>query len=155
MYEEKIEKLKLRIAQQEKCVAFFKELTAALSDSHVRFGSCNNDCSAYLIPIGTESQVTYHSKPNNSFRVSDHWNWYANVKKCPKEHYIQCYTRDMPWTKPRIEPGKPSKPIYGSAVAYFNKDGLYEVVYGEKFDRKTRTWCWVENSIEDVIAKMA
>lgn len=135
-----------RNEKYEKCKDYFDRLANKLSETHIVVGSCNQDKSAYLVPKGTEAEITYHSKPINSYRISDHWNWKTNVRKNPDDKYIQCYTQDMPWTKKREAPGKASKPIWGIAVCYFDEmDHMYHVIYGEKFDRKTRTWSWVEN----------
>ena len=140
----------------EKCKDFFGQLalTLFITDGYIILSSCNkSDCDItdYLVPEGTTGEVTYTSKPVKSFRVSDHWNWYANTEKCPLERYIQCYTTDMPWTKKRLKEGFASKPIYGTAVMFFGDDGKYHHVYGEKFDRRTKTWNWVEGSLEDAV----
>ncbi len=131
-----------------KCINYFNNLAESLKKTHVVVNSCNNDMSAYLVPIGTEDQITYSSKPKNSYRISDHWNWYSNVNKCPNESYIQCYNVDLPFARPRLAPGKASKPRFAISVAYFGNDGKYHHVYGEKFNRKTKEWTWEE--INDV-----
>ena len=90
--------------KREKCCEFFEKLSDALSGSHAVIKSCNsnsNDISKYLVPFGTENKVSYFGKPVGSFRISDHWNWYANVNKNPNEKYIQCLSVDMPWAKKR------------------------------------------------------
>lgn len=143
----------LRKNMVEDCKTFFEVLSEELSKTHTVYGSCNRDISAYLIPDGTEDQVTYHSKPANSFRFSDHWNWKANLGKNPNEKYIQCYTKDLPWCKMRNAPGKASNPIYAVCVCYFDGD-IYHVVYGERFNRVSKTWDWVEADPMEV-AKMA
>lgn len=143
-----------RVEMANKCIVFFEILAEELQKTHTVKGSCNRDISAYLIPDGTDDLVTYHSKPVNSFRISDHWNWKSNLAKNPNEKYIQCYTRDMPWCKLRQAPGKASPPVFGCAVAYFGYDELYHVVYGERFNRKTKTWEWVEADPAEV-AKIA
>lgn len=126
------------------CNTWFDQLAEALKDTHVVVGSCNKDCSRYLVPIGTEDQITYYGKPANSFRVSDHWNWRSPLKKCKKEKYVQCYSKDMPWTAKRMAPGKASRPMIGNAVMYYSGvDKAYHVMYGEKFDRETKTWSFV------------
>ena len=129
--------------KKELCVNYFDRLCKKLEGTHVLVASCNNDCSMYLVPKGSESQITYSSKPINSYRFSDHWNWYANVKKCPDENYIQCLNIDLPRAKPRNAEGKASKPVFGICVAYFDADSKYHHVYGEKFNRSTREWCFV------------
>lgn len=133
-----------------KCFAFFENLRHAVGDRYEVLESCNQDGSAYLCPVGTTDEVTYSSKPEGSFRISDHWNWYANINKCPNPKYIQCYCTDLPWAHKRKAEGKAGKPIMASCVCIF-KDGVYRVVYGEFYDRKRKAWKWIENSIEEVL----
>lgn len=115
-------------------------------------GSCNHDASVYLVPAGTEDQISYYGKPADSLRFSDHWNWYSNLKKCKIEGMVQCRSVDMPRTAHRTEPGKPSRPKFGIQVAYFDEqDGAYHHVFGEKFDRRTRSWTWVETDPKDTV----
>lgn len=135
--------------KRDKCVVFFDALCDILSDQYEKLASCNKDISAYLCPNGTTDEVTYHSKPELSFRVSDHWNWYSNINKCSDPRYIQCYCAKLPWARRRPEEGKAGKPIMASCVCIF-KDGEYHVVFGELFDRKTKSWSWVDNSPEQV-----
>ena len=136
-----------------KCTAFFEELALKLAGSYEVVGSCNNDISSYLIPEGTISDLSYYGKPAASFRFSDHWNWFSSIRKCSDPTYVQCRSVDMPWCRKREEEGKPTKPIYGIQVAFYGSDGLYHHVFGEKFDRKTKTWDWVEQSVDDVMAQ--
>ena len=133
------------------CQEFFDKLAALLHESYEVIDSCNADSSRYLIPNGKANLITYTSKPAASFRVSDHWNWYSNVKKCPNENYIQCFSLDAPWPKKRSAKGKSSTPIFCSQVSFVGGDGKYHVVYGEKYDHRTRTWSWIETSPEEVI----
>lgn len=133
------------------CQEFFDQLVSLLEETHERLASCNNDISAYLIPKGTMEQVSYYGKPANSFRISDHWSWRANLNKCSKPNYIQCLSVDVPHAKPRIDTGKPSKPIFAIQVAYCGEDGKYHCVFGEKFDPKTKQWSWVDSKPEDVL----
>lgn len=135
--------------KKEKCTQFFNELVLKLNNYEV-VESCNHDFSRYLVPVGTADQISYESKPDKSFRISDHWNWYANLKKCPNPHYIQCYSVDLPWAKKRLAEGKASNPVFGVQVAMIGDDGKYHVVYGEKFNRKTKTWEWIETSVDSV-----
>ena len=81
------------------CNNFIENLAQLLGDKYELIGSCNNDLSRYLIPAGTREQITYYGKPVNSFRVSDHWSWFSNLKKCSLRNYIQCYSRDMPFRR--------------------------------------------------------
>lgn len=133
------------------CEEFYSKLCDLLKESHVNLGSCNKDISRYLVPIGTEDKVTYYGKPEKSFRISDHWSWYANVNKCINEKYIQCLNVDLPWAKPRVAEGKPSAPINAVQVAVVASDGKYHAVFGEVFDRETRTWDFITPDPEDVI----
>ena len=133
-----------------KCSEYFNKLADAINNYTV-IGSINQDFSKYLIPNGTEQQLSYESKPMYSFRISDHWNWYANLNKCSKAWYIQCLTRDMPWAKKRLKEGYASKPINGVSVMFYGSDGLYHCVFGEVFDRTTKTWNWIETPIEEVL----
>lgn len=133
------------------CNQFFNELASALCDSYEIIASCNADFSRYLVPIGTVSQITYYGKPKKSFRVSDHWNWYANTQKCENPNYIQCLSVDMPWAKKRPSEGKASKPITGIQVSLVGDDGKYHVIFGERYDRKKREWTWVESSLSSVL----
>lgn len=141
-----------RNEQTRKCREFFKELTEALSETHEILPSCNHDISMYLCRKGTLEEVTYCSKPEDSFRVSDHWQWYANLMKCPDPHYIQCYSRELPRAKNREKEGYAGKPIIADCVAFF-KDGIYHIVYGEYWNKKKRQWEWRDNTVEDVIAE--
>lgn len=122
------------------CIDYFNNLYEKLCLTHELVISCNDDISMYLVPKGTKNQITYSSKPVDSYRVSDHWNWFANLKKCPYEKYVQCFNVDLPKAKPRTEEGKASKPVYGIQVAYFGKDQKYHHVFGEKFDRTNGKW---------------
>lgn len=123
-----------------RCIAYFNNLIEKLKDTHTLVKSCNDDCTMYLVPKGTEDQITYYSKPNDSYRFSDHWNWYANTQKCPDEHYVQCLNDDLPWPRRRTS-NKATRPIWGIQVAYFDgKDEQYHHVYGQKFDKQTKEW---------------
>lgn len=133
-----------------KCEKFLKGLQKILEGKYEIIGSCNRDISRYLIPVGTENQVTYYRKPDFSFRISDHWNWYSNLKKCSDENYIQCNSVDMPEARKRTEDGKATKPRKGLQVAIQGTDGKYHHVFGYKWDRKTKSFRWVENSPADI-----
>ena len=136
-----------------KCQEMFDNISMTLCETYEEMGSCNKDISAYLVPIGTTDEVTYHSKPELSFRISDHWNWYSNTKKCPDAKYIQCYCDELPYAKRRLAYGKASTPIFAICVCLF-KNNKYHVVYGEYYDRKTKTWHWRENNIENILAEL-
>lgn len=129
-----------------KCGNFISSLAYMLGPKYEFLPSCNQDISRYLVPAGTKDQITYYGKPDKSFRFSDHWNWYSSSKKCTDETMVRCRSLDMPWTRKREEPGKATKPRYGIQVCMFDaKSGCYHHIYGEKFDRKTKTWTWVDN----------
>ena len=140
-----------KVEKYSACQQFFNQLTSLLEESYRRMDSCNNDISAYLVPNGTEEQVSYYGKPAKSFRISDHWNWYSSLKKCSKPNYIQCLSVDVPRAKKRLDVGKASKPIFAIQVSYIADDGKYHCIYGEKFDSKTKKWSWVESKPEDII----
>lgn len=143
----------LNLEMEQKCLDFFYGLGVMLDKAYETKGSCNMDMSQYLCPKGTTNQVTYNSKPEKSFRISDHWNWYSNMRKCPDKEYIQCYTDDLPAPKERCSDKGASIPIIGRCIALF-ENGAYHVVYGEKYDKETRRWSWIEDSLENVLAKV-
>ena len=132
------------------CYRFFYDLGEILMGDYEFVGSCNRDCSEYLIPNGTLEEITYCSKPALSFRISDHWNWYSNIRKNPNPAYIQCWSVDIPSPNPRPEPGKPSKPKVGIQVSVIGGDGKYHVVYGERYDKKRKTWGWLDTNPADI-----
>lgn len=139
------EKLDERREQLKKCNAFFMAVANELKETHRIIGSSLKVWgSACLIPKGTEEQVSYYGKPLNSLRVACNWNWRAALKRCKDEKFIQCVTPDLPWCRKREAEGMASKPIWGNMVGYFDRDQKYHCVYGEKFNRETRTWEWVE-----------
>lgn len=142
------------MSRQEKlemCKAFFDILSERLEGRYEILGSCNKDNSAYLCPIGTTGEVTYYSKPELSFRISDHWNWYANINKCSDPKYVQCYCSELPYPKKRDGENRAGKPIWASCVSIFI-NGKYRVVYGEYFDRKEKTWKWLDNNVENILS---
>ena len=135
----------------EKCQKFFSELVDISKDHYFLVDSCNNDVSQYLVLYGTQDEeLSYYNKPSWNFRISDHWNWYANVKKCHSYSYIQCLSVDMPRAKKRLEAGKASKPILGYQVCIFGDDEKYHCVYGECYDRKEKKWYWIESDPKDI-----
>lgn len=134
----------------KKCQEFFNALCDRFSETHEYLGSCNQDISTYLIPKGTADQVSYSSKPYHSFRISDHWNWYSNIKKNPNSKYVQCLCVDLPYAKPRKYEGGPSKPIFAPQVAMIGKDGKYHCIFGSKFNKQTKTWEWIEANPSDI-----
>lgn len=134
------------------CNQFFGNLANMLKDSYEIIGSCNGDGSRYLVPIGTAYQITYYGKPVKSFRVSDHWNWYANTKKCQEYNYIQCESVDVPFPRKRTDEHA-TYPRYCPQVAIQLEDGKYHCVYGSKFIPKRKGWSWVEANPAKVIEK--
>ena len=126
----------------EACKKFMAELETLLQSSHYVVGSCNKDISSYLIPNGSIEKLSYYGKPEKSFRFSDHWNWYSNLKKCSDPKMIQCHNIDLPWPFRRIRKGGASKPREHICVAYYGKDKKYHTVYGEKKDE--HGLCWIE-----------
>lgn len=133
------------------CNYFFDNLRNALSNTYEEISSCNNDFSRYLCVKGTSEDVTYNGKPELSFRVSDHWNWFSNVDKCKNKDYVQCYSKNFPYPHKRPEQGKASKPIKAASVCIY-KNGVYKVVFGEIYDRKKKQWGWINNSVDDVMS---
>lgn len=131
-----------------KCQQFFNDLCNLLSGSYTKVGSCNKDSSMYLVPLGTEDEITYYGKPQKSFRISDHWNWYANLSKCSNERYIQCWSIDVPYVRPRIKEGKASKPRKAIQVAIVTNNGKYRAIYGEKWNKKKKRWEWLDTNPE-------
>ncbi len=140
--------------KMDKCKKCFEELEYLLTASYESVGSCNKDSSMYLCPKGTLHQISYYSKPMNSFRISNHWNWYSNLKKCKDAEYIQCFSVDIPMPKDRINPGKASRPRFGTQVAFFGDDNKYHCIYGDKYDSQTEEWSWVESNPEEVMSEL-
>lgn len=142
--------------KMDKCNEFFNELIAALCargiECDMRMFEFENN-TTYLCPAGTTNEVTYYGKPEMSFRISDHWNWYADIADCSSPNYIQCRCNELPWARKRPEEGKASEPIKAASVCVF-KDGKYHVVYGECFDKKAKIWKWCDNSVEKVLSDL-
>ena len=126
------------------CNAWFDKLAELVIPMGYKVIRSSNPTSndRYLVPVGTENDLSWNSKPAFSFRVSNHWNWRANKKKCDDDRYIQCYTRDMPWARKRRDDGLATRPMIGCAVAYFTEGREYVVIYGEKFNRINKTWSY-------------
>ena len=155
------------------CLNFYNELINRLSDKYELMASSNQHAtlpvleslddilnyntrfySSYLIPKGTADQISYYGKPIGSFRFSDHWNWYSNVNKCSDLKEIQCFSVDIPWPRQRMGYGRPSKPRFATQVAFYGKDLKYHVIFGEKFNRKTKEWEFVTTSVDEVIENL-
>lgn len=137
-----------------KCLEFFYELADILEDRYELVESCNLDVSSYLVPNGTADDISYYGKPARSFRVSDHWNWYANLRKCTRRGYVQCYSADVPRARRRPEEGKASKPRIALQVCMLGDDGKYHAIYGEKFDYYLGKYVWIENTPEAVVEQL-
>lgn len=135
------------------CRKFFDRLAELLKDKYEVVGSCNQDLSAYLVPKGTKDQISYYGKPDRSFRVSDHWTWYSNLKKCSNPNEIQCYSNGTPPPCPR-DPENPecaTSAHQACQVAIYNgRTKQYMVVYGEMWDKNQNRWVWNENIPERV-----
>ena len=134
----------------ERCSKFFNDLSGILNETYELVLSCNHDLSRYLVPNGTSDEITYSSKPDLSFRISDHWNWYANLKKYPNPKYVQCFSVNIPRPAKRKDVGKASEPREGIQVSLIGKDGKYHAVYGESYDRKLKHWFWLETDPADI-----
>ena len=142
-------------AKMVKCREFFNELSRLLTETHEVVGSCNKDASVYLIPKGSLPELSYYGKPENSFRISDHWNWYSSLRKCSKEDYVQCQTVDAPEALVRDEPGKATIPVQAIQVAFYGSDGLYHAVYGDCYNRESGEWTWLENPVKTALEMLA
>ena len=135
-----------------RCREFMEGLRELLKDTYEFGESPFAATSCYLVPNGTADQNTYYSKPQKSFRCSDHWSWYANLKKCSEPRYVQCYNADALWPNRREGSGA-TKPIYICCVGYFTGTAFH-CVFGEKFDRKTKTYSWVETTPQEVVERL-
>jgi len=133
----------------EACEKFLGRIQKILKGSYELIGSCNKDISQYLIPLGTENQVTYYGKPEKSFRISDHWNWYSSTKKCRDISYVQCESVDMPAAREQTDEHA-TKPRKGLQVAIQGTDGKYHHVFGYKWDAEEETFKWVTNDPMDI-----
>ena len=133
----------------EACEAFLRQIQTLLEGRYEIVGSCNQDISKYLVPNGTEKQITYYGKPEKSFRISDHWNWYSSTKKCRDISYVQCESVDMPNARERTDEHA-TKPRKGLQVAIQGTDGKYHHVFGYKWIPEIREFKWVTNSPMDI-----
>ena len=136
----------------KKCWEFFSELSHVLIEEHdyKLIRPKGGYKAAYLIPKGTEKQLSYYGKPVLSFRCSDDWNWYTSKKRCPDPEQIQCHSVDIPGPL-RREDNDGTKPIKGWNVAFYGSDNKYHCVYGTYFDRTDLRWGWKETSVQEVI----
>lgn len=140
----------------DKCRKFFDELSNELKDDYVVVKSCNADLSAYLVPKGTEHEISYYGKPEKSFRVSDHWNWYSNLKRCEKIDEVQCHSLDVNGLNQRDpeHPEMATSAIQVSQVAYYSpEDHKYHAVYGRKWNPEKSEYDWIDVNIGEALNK--
>ena len=52
-----------------------------------------------------------------------------------------------------MKAGKAGKPIMANCVCVY-RNGKYHVIYGECFDKKTKTWSWIDNSPEMALSEL-
>ena len=128
----------------KRCRNFFDQLATLLKDRFTVVASCNKDLSAYLVPKGTEDQITYYGKPAFSFRVSDHWNWYSNKSKCEDLSIVQCMSVDVEYPQRRDprNPDKATQPKHAIQVAFYGPDKKYHHVYGDKWNPQRHRYEW-------------
>lgn len=139
--------------QLDNCIQFFNEVAALLDDIYeVVPGRSKQWKSFCLVPKGTANQVTYYGKPVNSLRVAMNWNWRAGLDRCSIPNHIQCVTPDLPYVKPRPKehPEWSSPPIFGNMVALFDTDHKYHCIFGEKYDKASKIWLWIQNTPKEV-----
>ena len=132
--------------QLDECIQFFNIVAAQLKDTHVVVESKSKKWPSFcLVEKGQERQVSYYGKPVNSLRVAPNWNWRAGLDRCSNPKYIQCVTPDLPFARrrPAEHPEWSSMPIFGNMVGYFDTDNKYHCIFGEKYDRETKEWSWV------------
>lgn len=158
----------IRREHAEACINFFKKLSDLLYDDYeivktgtngflVKRGTPENGVfrisDHYLVPYGTRSKITYYSKPHWSFRISDHWNWFAELDKCDQKNYIQCFCVDLP--RPTRRTVVENFPVHAIQVALFGncKDEAYHCVFGEYKEKGSSEWKWMESTPEEVIEK--
>lgn len=149
--------MKTEKEKKELCLKFFAELAKGLKDKYEVISSCNRDETKYLIPIGSISDLSYYGKPMWSFRVSDYWNWYSNLKKCSDPNMVQCETDNLPPAEKRCGTAA-TTPIHGWMVALYKNDRKYHVVYGDEleyddeyYDEPVWEWVWNISDPNDII----
>lgn len=154
---ERERKKKIWKQQLNNCVVFFNRVAALVDDIYEVVPGKGKQWQSYcLVPKGTRSQINYYGKPVDSLRVAMNWNWRASLYKCSVPNHIQCVTQDLPFVKarPKDHPDLASPPVYGNMVALFDKDHKYHCLYGEKYDRVTKTWGWVDDKTPEDVANM-
>jgi len=138
----------------KECRIYFDTLAALLKPlGYEVVASCNADLSAYLVPAGTKDQITYYGKPELSFRVSDHWNWYSNLKKCSDPNEVQCWSEDVASPRKRDikEPNKATKPRHACQVAFYGQDHRYHCIFGEKFVWPGNHYIWYKEPVMGIV----
>ena len=138
--------------KQEKCNQYFNGLYELLKDTHDRRTNKTRDRrpDKYIFPKGTGDEITNVGKPKDSFRYSNKWNFYKNGKgeMLPE---VQCYSEDFPHAHTDSLGHGPQGSVLAYSVCFYGEDGRYHVVYGERYNRKTKKWDWVESDPEDAI----
>lgn len=138
--------------KKAKCREYFNSLREILKETHeVQSNKTrDNHPDKYLFPKGKRSEITYSSKPKDSFRFSSKWNFYKNGKGEDLEE-VQCYSEDFPNAHTDSKGIGPQGSVLAYSVCFYGDDGHYHVVYGERYNRKTGKWDWVESSPEDAV----
>lgn len=137
------------------CNEYFDELAEALKSSHEIVESVHGGGSRYLVLKGTGSEITYYGKPLCSFRVSDHWNWHANLRKCINPHHIQCFCKDIHYPFRRPSKDQASRAVLSCSLGYYGIDRQYHVVCGEVWDSETKDNKFIRKDIQEVIRDLA
>ena len=143
------------------CDEFFYELSQRLYPFYETIGVTNVHYqkygSRYLIPFGSDYQISRFSLPVFSFRMSDHWNWKPNENKYSESEIentaVQRYCIDMPPARLRKNSDRATKPQFGVLIAIYDSKGIYRCVYGDKYYSETHSWGWLDSNPEDVIRK--
>lgn len=138
--------------KQEKCNQYFNSLYEMLKDSHDRRTNKTRDRrpDKYIFPKGTGDEITNVGKPANSFRYSNKWNFWKNGKGEMLDS-VQCYSEDFPKAHTDSHGCGPQGSVLAYSVCFYGEDGRYHVVYGERYNRRTKKWDWVESDPEDAI----
>lgn len=145
---------KLKVQYMDTCMGYFGDLAQRLKESHELVTSINKDGTLYLIPRGTITDISYYGKPIGSFRVSDHWNWWASYRKCVDFHHVQCFSKDLHRPFRRNGVGLSSTPVMACCVGYYGPDRLYHIVCGEVWDQKTRKSTFIMRDINEVLSEV-
>lgn len=138
----------------QRCQKFFNDLAVLLKGKYVIVNSCNKDVSKYLVPIGTENEVTYYGKPLFSFRISDHWNWYSSKSKCENLSFVQCMNVDVQYPRVRDpkDPEKGTQAQHAVQVGFYGPDKKYHHVYGDRWNPQKHRYEWKTRTPEATVA---